>query len=263
MSDSVIRIVNARQHNLRASPSSCPTGRSSSITGSVRLRQELARLRHPLRRGTAALHRVAVHLRQAVPRPDAQAAGGPARGAGARRWPSSSGIRRSRAAPRSARRPRSTTTCGCSGPGSGGAICRDVRRAGAAGHPAVRRGRHPAPAAGPASDLLPAAAGRPAHPRGGRRESARARASCACWPRRAAPPRRAARRTSTSPERTSCWWWWTASTPTPARPAGSPRRWPPHSRKAKASPSPLRDARAPPLHPVPRLQRVRYPGAPR
>src|SRR5437867_2221760 len=42
--------------------------------------QELARLRHPLCRGAAALHRVALHVRQAIPRADAQAAGGRARG---------------------------------------------------------------------------------------------------------------------------------------------------------------------------------------
>ena len=43
------------------------------------------RVRYPVRRGPAPVHRVALHLRQAVPRADAQAAGGPARGPGARR----------------------------------------------------------------------------------------------------------------------------------------------------------------------------------
>ncbi len=45
-----------------------------------RLGEEFSGLRHAVRRGAAALHRVALHLRQAVPRADAQAAGGPARG---------------------------------------------------------------------------------------------------------------------------------------------------------------------------------------
>src|SRR5881628_4168931 len=43
---------------------------------SLRLGKELSRVRHALCRGTAALHRVALHLRQAVPRADAEAPGG-------------------------------------------------------------------------------------------------------------------------------------------------------------------------------------------
>ena len=43
---------------------------------SVGLGQELPRLRHPVRGGSATLHRVALHLRQAVPRTDAETARG-------------------------------------------------------------------------------------------------------------------------------------------------------------------------------------------
>src|SRR5207244_3521323 len=42
----------------------------------LRLGKELSRLRHAVCRGAAALHRVTLHLRQAVPRADAEAPGG-------------------------------------------------------------------------------------------------------------------------------------------------------------------------------------------
>ena len=80
MSDSVIRIVNARQNNLQGITVELPAPGAHRHHRAVRLREEHARVRHPLRRRPAALHRVAVDLRQAVPRADAQAAGRPARG---------------------------------------------------------------------------------------------------------------------------------------------------------------------------------------
>src|SRR2546426_3158614 len=58
------------QRHYRRDPAACPHGGHWTL----RLRQKLAGLRYPLRRGPAALHRVALHLRQAVPGADAQAA---------------------------------------------------------------------------------------------------------------------------------------------------------------------------------------------
>ncbi len=51
---------------------------------SLGLGQELSRLRHALRRRPAPVHRIAFDLRQAIPGADAEAAGGPAGGAGTR-----------------------------------------------------------------------------------------------------------------------------------------------------------------------------------
>ena len=65
----------------------------------VRLGQELARVRHHLRRGPAPLRRVALGLRAPVPRPDAEARRRPHRGPVARR--SRSTRRRRRSNPRS------------------------------------------------------------------------------------------------------------------------------------------------------------------
>ena len=80
MSDSVIRIVNARQHNLKGINVELPHRSVDRDHRSVRLGQELARLRYGLRRGSAALHRIALDVCQAVSRSDAEAARGPARG---------------------------------------------------------------------------------------------------------------------------------------------------------------------------------------
>ena len=70
-----IRIRGARQNNLRNLDLDLPLGELIVVTGVSRLGQVLARLRHALRRGPAALRRDLLALRAAVPRPHGQAAG--------------------------------------------------------------------------------------------------------------------------------------------------------------------------------------------
>ncbi len=75
-----------RHHPQRAAAQSEGDHRRAAPAGSdgdhraLGSREELARLRHALRRGSATLHRVAVHVRQAVPRAHAQTPGGLTRG---------------------------------------------------------------------------------------------------------------------------------------------------------------------------------------
>ena len=88
------------------------------------LGQVLARLRHHLCRGPAALCRVAVGLCAAVPRHDAEAGRRPYRRACRRPSPSSRRPPRATRARPSAPSPRSTTICGCSGRGSASPIRR-------------------------------------------------------------------------------------------------------------------------------------------
>ena len=114
----------------RPRPASRSPGR---LHGGQRFGEELAGLRHHLRRGTAALHRVPLQLRTPVPGP-APAAGrrsdrGPAADRGHR---PEGGPGQSRGAP-SGRSPRFTTTCGCSTPGwarpsARAADCRSIGR---------------------------------------------------------------------------------------------------------------------------------------
>ena len=75
-----IRIVGARQNNLRNLSLDLPLGELTVITGVSGFRQVLAGLRHPLCRGPAALYRDLFALRAAVPRPHGTAPGGPHRG---------------------------------------------------------------------------------------------------------------------------------------------------------------------------------------
>ena len=72
MENSSIVIRGAREHNLRNVNLELPRNRLIVFTGVSGSGQELAGLRHPLRRGPAALRRIAVQLRPAVPRPAAQ-----------------------------------------------------------------------------------------------------------------------------------------------------------------------------------------------
>ena len=99
MPDRIV-VRGAREHNLknvdRRDPAR-PAGRHHRALG---LGQVVARLRHDLRRGAAALRRVAVGLRAPVPRADGEARRRLDRGAVARRSPSS---RR-----RASKNPRST-----------------------------------------------------------------------------------------------------------------------------------------------------------
>ena len=115
-SDIVIR--GAREHNLRDVSLDLPRGAADLLHRRLGLGQELAGLRHALRRGAAAVRREPLELRPPVPGPDAQARGRPDRRAVA---PRSRSSRRPAGATRgrpSARSPRSTTTSASSSPGS-------------------------------------------------------------------------------------------------------------------------------------------------
>ena len=136
MADTLDHPRRPREHNLKDVSLELPRDRLIVFTGLSRLGQVDARLRHDLRRGPAALRRVAVVLRPAVPRPDGQARRRLHRGPVARRSPSTRSPPRATPARRSARSPRSTTTCGCSSPAS---ACRTAPVCGAAG----RRARRP------------------------------------------------------------------------------------------------------------------------
>jgi excinuclease ABC subunit A len=68
-----IRIRGARQHNLRNVSLRHPAQPTDRHHRRFGLRQVVARVRHDLRRGPAALRRVAVGLRAAVPRADGEA----------------------------------------------------------------------------------------------------------------------------------------------------------------------------------------------
>ena len=73
MSSDWIAIRGAREHNLRNVSVRIPREQARRDHRAVRLGQVVARLRHALRRGPAALRRVAVGLRAAVPRADGEA----------------------------------------------------------------------------------------------------------------------------------------------------------------------------------------------
>ena len=116
----------ARQHGRHThprcpAPTTCrgidldlPRDRLIVITGPVRVRQVVARVRHDLRRGPAPLRRVAVRLRAAVPVGRWRSPTSTTSRACRRRSRSSRRRRRTTRARRSARSPRSTTTCACS-----------------------------------------------------------------------------------------------------------------------------------------------------
>ena len=68
-----IEVVGARTHNLRNVSCRIPIGAITVVTGPVGLGKVVARLRHALRRGAAALRRVDVDVRPPVPRADGEA----------------------------------------------------------------------------------------------------------------------------------------------------------------------------------------------
>ena len=206
-----------RRHPHRQRPAAQPQGlhRRATAPGahrhyrSVRVREELARLRHRLRRGAASLHRVPVHVRQAVPRPDAQAPGGPARGARALGGHRAAESRRSRAGPPSARPPRSTTTSGCCG------RARVAASAASAGRRCGGTPRNPPPTifspAAPAGSRSASRCRRsPGSPTTRSSRISARWASCASRPTARRIASTSSRPASTSPPAGSCWWWSTA-----------------------------------------------------
>ncbi len=113
-----IVVKGAREHNLKNIDVEHPARQARRHHRPLRLGQVLARLRHDLRRGPAALRRVAVGLRAAVPRADGQARRRLDRGALAGHLHrAEDDLARTRARP-SAPSPRSTTTCACCSPAS-------------------------------------------------------------------------------------------------------------------------------------------------
>ena len=117
----------ARKHQRKTQCSGCPRPQSEErrprhsarfarrLHRSERLRKVQSRVRHDLRRGPAAIRRIAQRVRAPVPR-----SGRPAR-CRLHRGPQPGGAASTRSrrtatrARRSARSPRSTTTCACSG----------------------------------------------------------------------------------------------------------------------------------------------------
>ena len=98
-----------------------------------RVGEELAGVRHDLRGGPAAVHRVPLQLRPAVPRPARAARRRPDRGPAADRRDRPAGRARPARGARSGRSPRSTTTSACCSPGSArrtarSAACRSTAR---------------------------------------------------------------------------------------------------------------------------------------
>ncbi len=112
-------VKGAREHNLRGADLDLRARRPDRVHRPVRLGEVHAGLRHDLRRGPAALRRVAVGVRAPVPRADGQA------GRRLHRGPVPGGVDRPEvdqpqpALRPSAPSPRSTTTCVCSTPRAG------------------------------------------------------------------------------------------------------------------------------------------------
>jgi hypothetical protein len=118
----VIAVIADRSRRARAQSAehrrADPAGPADGGHGDQRVGEELAGVRHDLRRGAAAVRGVAVGVRPAVPGRDGEAGRGRHRGAVPAisiEQKTAGGTR----APRWARSRRSTTTCASSGPGSG------------------------------------------------------------------------------------------------------------------------------------------------
>ena len=104
------RRAHAQPQERQSRPAAQPAGRDHRT---VRLGQVLARVRHALRRGPAPLRRVAVGLRAPVPAAHGEAGRRPDRRPVAGDLDRAEGDDATTRARRSARSPRSTTTCGC------------------------------------------------------------------------------------------------------------------------------------------------------
>ena len=125
--DESIRIVNAREHNLKSLDVAIPRGKFSVITGVSGSGKSHARVRHPVQRGPAALPRIAERLRA-----QHRAAGRAARGRRGLRHPADG---RDRAAP-VARRPQEHGRDDDRGLALPAPALRQARP------PALRQGRH-------------------------------------------------------------------------------------------------------------------------
>ena len=140
LDDSDCDDIDDRHHHPRRRPAQPaaprphdPARQDERLLRAERQRQEFAGDGHALRRRAAAVRRVAVGLRPAVPRPDAQAEGRAHLTACRRRSPSSRRPSATRRARPSAPSPKSTTTCASSTPGS------DSRTARTAAVPVTRQ----------------------------------------------------------------------------------------------------------------------------
>ncbi len=125
----VIVVKGAREHNLDIDDLRDPQAPARRLHRRLGLGQVVAGVRHALRRGAAPLRRVAVVVRAAVPRPDGEAeVRAHPRAVADDRHRAEDGVVATRAR-RSARSPRSTTTCACStrAPASSAATCAAAR----------------------------------------------------------------------------------------------------------------------------------------
>ena len=114
----VISIRGAKEHNLKSVSLDIPKKKLVVFTGVSGSRKELARLRHPLRRGPAPLRGVPLGVRAPVPRADGEAQVRHAPRPLAHHLHRAEGGVATTRAPRWAPSPRSTTTCACSTPPS-------------------------------------------------------------------------------------------------------------------------------------------------
>ena len=266
----MIAVRGAREHNLATSTSTCRATGSIVLHRPLRVGQVVARVRHDLRRGPAPLRRVAVVVRAPVPRADGQARRRLHRGpvAGDLDRPEV-GVAATRAR-RSARSPRSTTTCACSTRASASRTARSA----AGSSPARRRSR-----SSTASSSCPRARAS----RCSRRSCGAARASTRAAHRarrsRASPgpastarssssrtaPRTRLARYENTPSRSSSTGWCagrasSAGSPTRSRPRCASPKASPRSRSSRgtakrAEPEIAHVLRAPRLHPLRALVR--------
>ena len=119
-----IQIRGARVHNLKNISLSIPHNQFTVVTGRFRFGEILARLRHDLRRGPAALRGIALGLCPAVSGADGKARRGRYRRHRARHRDPAEKHDAAIRARRSPPRPNATTSCGCCSRGWAGPTAR-------------------------------------------------------------------------------------------------------------------------------------------